>query len=90
MPIQLPDEKNSEPFESVGIWGECGKFNVPGSVWLTLLDLAQRYGWKAAGTNPPDPEYFEFDGRGHDGSKRATGRPAGCEVSRRGAGTSPS
>jgi hypothetical protein len=40
MPIQLPDEKNSEPFELVSIWGECGEFNVPGSVWLTMLDVA--------------------------------------------------
>jgi hypothetical protein len=67
MPIRLPDERNSEPFESVSIWGECGEFNVPGSVWLTLLDVAQRYGWEAAGTSPPDPEYFEFDAWGHDG-----------------------
>ena len=68
MPIQLPDEKNSEIFEAVTIWGECGEFNVPGSVWLTLLDVAQRYGWKAAGTDPPEPVYvLEFDGRGHDG-----------------------
>jgi len=74
MPSQLPDERNSETFESVSIWGECGEFSVPGSVWLTVLYVAHLYGWKAAGTNPPDPEYFEFDGeyfefdgRGHDG-----------------------
>lgn len=67
MPNQLPDEENSETFEPVSIWGECGEFSVPGSVWLTVLDVAQRYGWTAAGTNPPDPEYFECDGRGHDG-----------------------
>jgi hypothetical protein len=59
MPSQLPDEKNRETFESVSIWGECGEFSVPGSFWLTVLEVAQRYGWKAAGTNPPDPEYFE-------------------------------
>jgi hypothetical protein len=64
MSIQLPDEENSE---TVSIWGECGEFSVPGSVWLTVLDVAQRHGWKAAGTNPPDPEYFEFYGRDHDG-----------------------
>jgi hypothetical protein len=68
MPIQLPDEKNRETFESVGLWGECGEFSVPGSVWLTVLHLAQLYGWKHAGTNPPDPEFFvEFDGQSHDG-----------------------
>jgi hypothetical protein len=67
MPGQLPDEKNSETFESVSIWGECGEFSLPGSVWLTVLDVAQRHGWQAAGTDPPDPDYFEFDGRGRDG-----------------------
>jgi len=67
MPNQLPDESNSEIFESVGIWGECGEFGVPGSLWLTLIDMAQRYGWNPAGTSHPDPEYVEFDGRGHDG-----------------------
>ena len=61
MPNQLPDEKNSETFESVGIWGECGEFGVPGSLWLTLIDMAQRYGWNPAGTSHPDPEYVEFD-----------------------------
>ena len=67
MPGQFSDEKNSETFEPVSIWGECGEFGVAGSVWLAVLEVAQRYGWKAAGTNPPDPEYFEFDGRCHDG-----------------------
>ena len=65
MPIH---ENDGEIFEAVTIWGQCGEFNVPGSVWLTLLDVAQRYGWKAAGTDPPEPVYvLEFDGRGHDG-----------------------
>ena len=69
MPIQPPDEKNSETFESVGIWGECGEFSMPGSVWLTMLDVAHLYGWKGAGTNPPDAEYADcfFDGPTHDG-----------------------
>jgi hypothetical protein len=67
MPVQLPDEKNGEAFESVSMWGECGEFSVPGSVWLTLLDVAQLYGWKGAGTGPPDAEYREFEGRDHDG-----------------------
>src|SRR5260370_13403967 len=67
MPSEVPEEKNRETFEPVSIWGECGEFGVPGSVWLAVLEVAQRYGWKAAGTNPPDPEYFEFDGRCHHG-----------------------
>ena len=61
MPSQLPDEKNSEVFESVSIWGECGEFSMPGSVWLTVLDIAQLYGWKAAGTDAPDPQDPELD-----------------------------
>jgi hypothetical protein len=60
--------ENNEKLEGIDVWGACGEFGLPGSLWLALLALAQLYGWTPAGTSPPDPEYFEFDGLGRDGS----------------------
>jgi hypothetical protein len=50
--------------ESVGLWGECGEFWMPGRIWLCVLGLARHYGWTPRGTLPPEdgggiPELFD-------------------------------
>ena len=54
--------------EPISLWGECGEFSMPGSLWRELLTLAQDYGWKPRGTLPPLPGYAEFSAGGQDGS----------------------
>jgi hypothetical protein len=64
----IPDETRGEAFESISVWGECGEFTVPGSLWLTLLNVAKLYGWNPVGTDSPDPESFDVYEHVHDGA----------------------
>ena len=41
--------------ESVGLWGECGEFSMPGRIWLCVLGLARHCAWAPRGTLPPEP-----------------------------------
>jgi hypothetical protein len=51
---------------------------MPGNLWVALLDVAQRYGWIPAGTDPPDPSVVELESGclGREGSYH----PAYCQV----------
>jgi hypothetical protein len=55
-----PDDKANDTGEVVSLWGTCGEFSLPGSLWVALLNLAQLYGWMPAGTAPPGPSAVEL------------------------------
>jgi hypothetical protein len=81
-------EQGNDALEEVSLWGSCGEFSLPGTLWVVLLNLAQLYGWKPAGTAPPDPAVFEIGAvdlpveqcLGPDGSYY----PSQCQVMTRG------
>jgi hypothetical protein len=80
------DDKGNDAAEAVSLWGTCGEFSLPGTLWVALLNLAQLYGWMPAGTDPPDPSIVElasvvdlpvgFECLGRDGSYY----PSRCQV----------
>jgi hypothetical protein len=67
MAAHVPDQKSNEALEAVSLWGACGEFSMPGSLWLALQTVAQIYGWMPAGTDAADANVIEFD-RGLQGS----------------------
>jgi hypothetical protein len=60
MPNNPPDHEDNEIAEGVDLWGKCGEFSLPGTLWIALLNLAQLFGWMPAGTDPPDPIAIDF------------------------------
>lgn len=70
----------NDAIEVVSLWGACGEFSLPGVLWLSLLKLAQLYGWTQTGTEPPAPSVgdlgVEFECLGRDGSYF----PPNCQI----------
>ena len=61
--------------EPHGIYGECGEFAVTGRLWRNMLTLAQRYGWRPAGTKPPEAWIWS----GHPSDRDGRYFPADCQ-----------
>jgi hypothetical protein len=51
-----PNMQHSRTDLGPALYGARGEFSLSGRAWRLLLALASTYGWKPAGTQPPDPE----------------------------------
>jgi len=41
----------------ISLWGDCGEFAIPATIWLSILSVAILYGWTPAGTTAPEEEW---------------------------------
>src|SRR5215510_12845204 len=46
----------------ITLWGGCGEFAIPATIWLSILSVATRYGWTPTGAKAPEEEWALAEG----------------------------